>query len=90
MKVIRLKLRKIWENAVKITQLFDPKYGNADDFYEEYLYDPNGNTTINDCKPQMQNKGNCANWWGEKRRSQDIAFTERKMLRLAFHDCFRH
>ena len=86
MKVIRLKLRKIWQNAVNITQTFDPKYGNLTKENEGYLYDPLKNTTENNCK-NKQNR-NCVDWWGQRRRSKDIAFTERKMLRLAFHDCF--
>ena len=88
MRAIRWKLRKIWENAVEVTQLFDPSYGNEIQKYKEFLYDPKGDTTINDCKPEKQKNSNCEAWWGEARRSKDIAFSERKMLRLAFHDCF--
>ena len=93
MKVIRLKLRKIWENAVEITKLFDPhpEYGNSEGHdYVDYLYDPNKDTTEVDCRPEQIGKGNCGNWWGENRRGMDIAFNERKMLRLAFHDCFKY
>ena len=50
------------------------------------MYDPDKVTTVRDCKDPEEDK--CKMWWGPKRRSQDIAFNERKMLRLAFHDCF--
>ena len=55
--------------------------------YQDFLYDPNGNTTIIDCIDPENSKCKIE-WWGPKRRSLDIAFNERKMLRLAFHDCF--
>ena len=90
MKAIRWKLRKIWENAVEITQLFDPLYGNGTNYYEGFLYDPKNETQENDCKDEKKVGSNCETWWGTRRRSMDIAFSERKMLRLAFHDCFRY
>ena len=64
----------------------DWEYEPSKKLYQDFLYDPNGNTTIRDCKDPKESK--CKDWWGPQRRSQDIAFNERKMLRLAFHDCF--
>ena len=76
----------IWEDSIEITQLFDPNNTQSRLEDQEYLYDPDGDTQYADCYDITEK--NCKNWWGSKRRSQDIAFNERKMLRLAFHDCF--
>ena len=84
-KVIRMKLKIIWQFAVKITQQFDPNSQKSNIKDQGYLYDPNNDTTVPDCIDPSERL--CAQWWGEGRRRQDIAFNERKMLRLAFHDC---
>ena len=84
-KVIRMKLKIIWQNAVRITQQFDPNNQKSNVKDQEYLYDPNNHTTVPDCI--NESKGMCPQWWGGNRRNDDIAFKERKMLRLAFHDC---
>ena len=84
-KVIRMKLKIIWQFAVKITQQFDPNSQKSNIKDQGYLYDPNNDTTVPDCIDPSERL--CTQWWGEGRRRQDIAFNERKMLRLAFHDC---
>ena len=49
---------------------------------QEYLYDPNTLLDKADC--DIQQEANCGGWFNDDwRRSEDYAFTERKMLRLA-------
>ena len=100
-KIIRLKLRVIWDDAIEITKQFDPDVSISTEiehgkFYEsdhskakpenvEYLYDPTRSQSIPDCSNPSHPL--CENFWGQPRRSEDMAFNERKMLRLAFHDC---
>ena len=84
-KIIRLKLRTIWNDPIGTIRKFDPNHKDFDQEYGKYLYDPNQDTTLPDCKDP--NEALCKKWWGTTRREQDISFNERKMLRLAFHDC---
>ena len=96
-----MKLRVIWDDAIEITKQFDPDVSISTEiehgkFYEsdhskskpenvEYLYDPTRSQSIPDCSNPSHPL--CENFWGPPRRSEDMAFNERKMLRLAFHDC---
>ena len=75
-KVIGMKLKIIWQDAVRITQQFDPNNLKSNINDQEYLYDPNNHTTVPDCI--NESKGMCPQWWGGNRRNDDIAFKERK------------
>ena len=106
-KVIRLKLKKIWDNAIEITKQFDPDvlklwpsklkedmkayeydYNLTNQEDVEYLYDPEHEMSIPDCDGTKGFEDKlCKKFWAKKRREEDIAFNERKTLRLAFHDC---
>ena len=47
---------------------------------QKYLYDPNNLLDHADC--DIRNEANCGGWFNDDwRRSEDYAFTERKMLR---------
>ena len=81
-KITQYRLRKFWSFPLQNTKKFDPK-NNA--IYPEYVYDPTNITIEPNC--DFEADRNCQNWWGNYNRGQDIAFNERKMLRLAFHDC---
>ena len=81
-KIMQYKLRRFWSYPFQNTRRFDLKY-NA--IYRKYVYDPTNITIEPNC--DFEADENCQNWWGEFNRGRDIAFNERKMLRLAFHDC---
>ena len=84
-----MKLRTIWNDATAKTQKFDPNNVKSDKESRKFLYDPENVTTEPDCIDI--NEDLCKKWWStdgkNTRRADDIAFNERKMLRLAFHDC---
>ena len=64
----------------------DDKFLHDEKLAKEYLYDPDGKLAKADC--DKRNEANCGGWFDDDwRRSEDYAFTERKMLRLTFHDC---
>ena len=64
----------------------DDKFLHDEKLAKEYLYDPKGKLAKADCDKTKE--ANCGGWFDDDwRRSEDYAFTERKMLRLTFHDC---
>ena len=79
-KIIRSKIVSLWKNWKKTVQDFD--FGTPEATNTDYVYDPNKRTYTKDCK-----SGLCDTYWRDEKRLSGIAFTERKAIRLSFHDC---
>ena len=92
-QIIKEKLIELWDNQYKYTtSLVDKHFENVDSRLKEYLvgatntewlYDPTEILTTLDCD---DGEGMCRTYWSDKRTS-NLAFSETKAIRLAFHDC---
>lgn len=65
-------------NAINTFDDFDT--GNPVAKYSDFVYDPTNRLTTKDCDK-------CDDWVTGEKRKMDYSFTERKAIRLAFHDC---
>ena len=83
-KIVYAKIDYLLANGIEITNRFDLANATADPEYTKYVYDPTAITTTNDCLNKTHHK--CIEAWVTSRPA-DIAFSARKLLRLAFHDC---
>ena len=83
-KIVYAKIDYLLANGIEITNRFDLANATADPEYTKYVYDPTAITTTNDCLNKTHHK--CVEAWVTSRPA-DIAFSARKLLRLAFHDC---
>ena len=80
--ILRDKMLYLWENNVAFTSKFDHRYMGD---YHDYMYDPKNTTTTKNCVDGVNEL--CKAWYDEGNRLDDVGFTARKALRLAFHDC---
>ena len=73
--------------------LHEERNSKAEPAYTDYFYDPEVQLSYNlhgrrlstvDCKDKKEDL--CRTYWSSKRMG-DLAFTETKAIRLAFHDC---
>lgn len=83
-KIVYAKIDYLLANGIEVTQRFDLNNTDAESDYTKYVYDPTLITTTVDCLDKTHGKCKRA-WFGD--RPADIAFSSRKLLRLAFHDC---
>ena len=81
--IVKNKLLKLWKSSYNIINDFDFKNPQAPASHTDYVYDPDRRLSTVDCD---LNESLCETYWGDKRRS-NMAFTEPKAIRLAFHDC---
>ena len=72
-------------NGLEIGNKFDLKNDQdpTNEDYQKYVYDPSLITVKPDCDTE---RAQCKAAWVQQ-RPDDIAFSSRKLLRLAFHDC---
>ena len=85
-KVVHTKIDYLLGNGIEITKRFDlyPNNSNTNEEYTRYVHDPTGITYTENCN---MTDDQCRVSWTESIRNEDIAFSSRKLLRLAFHDC---
>ena len=79
--IIRSKILHLWQKSKEFAKDFD--FGTSEAKNTDYVHDPTEKLSTKDCG----NKGLCSVYWAEGLRLSGIAFTERKAIRLAFHDC---
>ena len=80
--IIARKIRYIWENNLEIFDQFDA-HDNPGAENAGFIYDPDQRLSIATCEK-------CDAWTTGKRRKEDLTFSERKALRLVFHDCTKY
>ena len=79
--IIRSKILHLWQKSKEFAKDFD--FGTSEAKNTDYVHDPTKKLSTKDCG----DKGLCSVYWAEGLRLSGIAFTERKAIRLAFHDC---
>ena len=79
------KINYLLNHGVNITAKFDIANETADPDHTKYVYDPTNKTITPDCDVTTPDSQCKAAWIDQ--RQDDIAFSSRKLLRLAFHDC---
>ena len=77
--ILATKLRYLWKHAIEIFKDFDLK-SNPEATSFDYVYDPKAILSTIDCN-------DCEDLVDGEKRQKDLSFTERKTLRLIFHDC---
>ena len=92
-EIIKVKLITLWDSQYKYTTtLVDKHFEDKDSRLVEtsvgakngeWLYDPTEKLTTLDCSDV---EDLCRTYWSDKRTS-NLAFSETKAIRLAFHDC---
>ena len=85
-KKVHTKIDYLLANGIEITKRFDlyPNRSNTNEEYTRYVYDPTDITIEERCN---MTDDQCNVSWSPEVRDEDIAFSSRKLLRLAFHDC---
>ena len=92
-QIIKEKLITLWDNQYKYTtSIVDKHFEDVNSRLSEksvgakngdWLYDPTEKLTTLDC---IDSEDLCRTYWSDKRTS-NLAFSETKAIRLAFHDC---
>ena len=79
--IIRSKILYLWKNDKTTVKDFD--YGSPGAKSLKYVFDEDKHLSTKDCG----NKGLCGTYWASNVRLNHLAFSTRKAIRLAFHDC---